>query len=152
LISRTLWLLVMALTTGVLAVSCSGLDPLPMLRASTATPLRPTATPTAAIGPASGFTERVNLDEIAPPGPGRDLVIMNCDYCHSWVCTVRGQRTLDHWVMVEDVHLGRGWVILPDQEWNTLFNYLEKNFNDQKPEPVLPPIFALAGCTHSTFR
>ena len=112
----------------------------------------PTPTPTLAAGPESGFTERVNLDEFAPRGRGRDLAIMNCDYCHSWVCAVRGQRTLDHWVMVEDVHRGRGWVILSEDDWDTLFAYLEINFNDQKPQPKLPSAFQQAGCTHSTLR
>lgn len=152
LIPRTCWLLIIALTAGILSVSCSAPNQTPTLPASTATPVQPTVTPTAAIGPASGFTERVNLDEIAPPGPGRDLVIMNCDYCHSWVCTVRGQRTLDHWVMVEDVHRGRDWVIISDQDWNTLFTYLEKNFNDKNPVPTLPDVFRLAGCTYSPLR
>lgn len=151
---RTAWFLPLAVMTVLLAASCSGATPTPKptLRPRTATPVKPTVTPTAASGPVSGYTEKVNLDEIAPSGPGRDLVIMNCDYCHSWICTVRGQRTLDHWVMVEDVHRGRGWVLLSDKDWDTLFIYLETNFDDRHPEPTLPPIFALAGCTHSTFR
>ncbi len=157
LLYRMSLLLVLVLTAGVLSVSCEVLNPGPQRSntapgRSTATQGRPTPTPTLAIGPSSGFTERVNLDEIAPRGRGRDLVIMNCDYCHSWVCAVRGQRTVDHWIMVEDVHLGRGWVILSDEDWNTLFKYLESNFNDEKPEPKLPPAFKDAGCTHSTYR
>lgn len=144
-----------------LAVSCS-LLPADLSRAPADTPTRtsvraaratttPTPAPTA-VGPTSGFTEKVNLDEFSPPGRGRDLVIMNCDYCHPWICALRNQRTLDHWTMVEDVHKGREWVILSDDDWNTLFLYLERNFNDQKPEPDFPPVFQKAGCTHSSYR
>jgi hypothetical protein len=94
----------------------------------------------------------VDLDSFAPPGEGRDLVIMNCDYCHSWICALRGQRTLDHWMAVEFNHMERRWVELPDHDWDVLFTYLEKNFNDQKPVPDFPPAFQQAGCTHSSLR
>lgn len=152
LIHRTPLFLILVLTAGVLAVSCDAPTSVPTLRPKPATPARATVTPVPASGPVTGFTEKVNLDEFAPPGSGRDLVILNCDYCHSFVCAVRGQRTLDHWMLVEDVHRGRGWVILSDEDWDTLFSYLEQNFNDQKPEPKLPPALQQAGCTHSSFR
>ncbi len=148
LMRRMILCLMLVLTAAMFGVSCDAFKP----SRPTAPRAQPTPTPTLAIGPAFGFTERVDLDAFAPRGRGRDLVIMNCDYCHSWVCAVRGQRTLDHWVMVEDVHLGRGWVILSDEEWNTLFMYLESNFNDREPEPKLPAALKDAGCTHSTYR
>lgn len=139
--------LVPALAAGVLVVSCGGATPQPTLRPNVVAPTQ------ASSGPTSGYTEKVNLDEFSPPGPGRDLLIMNCDSCHPWVCALRGQRTLDHWHMVEDVHTRmstfRGSELIPlsSQDWNTLFSYLEKNFSDQQPEPNLPPAFQQAGCT-----
>lgn len=154
LIRRPPLFLIVVLTAGALAVSCEVFYPGPIATPSRSAALRPrpTLTPTLAIGPESGFTERVNLDEFAPRGRGRDLVIMNCDNCHSWVCAIQGQRTFDHWMLVEDVHQGRGWVILSGDDWDTLFRYLENNFNDQKPEPKLPLAFQGAGCTHSSYR
>ncbi len=159
---RILLYLVLILSALVLAVSCDlspAARPRPLASTPTTRPtartVRATITPVILPGPAgpsSGFTEKVNLDEFAPPGRGRDLVIMNCDYCHPWVCALRNQRTLDHWQMVEDVHRGREWVLLSDDDWNTLFLYLERNFNDQKPEPNFPPAFQQAGCTHSAYR
>lgn len=155
LIRRLPLLLVFLLIGGSLALSCEVINPTVPEAVPTSdrppTP-RPRPTPTVALGPDSGFTERVNLDTIAPRGKGRDLVIMNCDYCHSWICTVRNQRTFDHWMMVEEVHSGRGWVVLNDEDWDTLWRYLEDNFNDQKPEPDVPPAFKDAGCTHSAYR
>ena len=155
LIRRIPALYIFAIAVGMLSVSCNGATL--TFAEPTATPIpsatpKSTAVPTVASVSHGIYTEKVNLDDFAPPGPGRDLVIMNCDYCHSWVCAVRNQRTLDHWVLVENVHSERGWVILSDGDWRTLFNYLEQNFNDQKPEPALPPAFKDAGCTHSTFR
>lgn len=158
LIRRTQFFLLSALFACLLAVSCS--ISIPGLASSkTATPTRPTArpvrttvTPTPSVGPVSGYTEKVNLDEFSPPGIGRDLVIMNCDYCHSWICTLRGQRTLDHWMAVELNHKARRWVELSDEDWDVLFLYLERNFNDEKPVPNFPPVFQQAGCTHSSLR
>lgn len=99
-----------------------------------------------------GNPTKLNLDAFTPPGPGRDLVIMNCDNCHPWVCAIRGQRTLAHWQYVEDFHRYNWQVVLPDDEWDPLFSYLEKNFNDQKPEPDLPPELQGFGCTLASLR
>ncbi len=152
--ARTSFFLILALASGVLTVSCGAGAPAPSPPSNTAIPVRLTPTLTARSGSGAGpiYTEKVNLDAFAPPGSGRDLVIMNCDYCHIWTCAIMGQRTLDHWVMVEDMHRGNNWVDLPDADWNTLFTYLETNFNDQKAEPVLPPILVQHGCTDVGFR
>src|SRR5512143_881264 len=91
LIHRLPLLLVLVLTGGLMALSCEVIYPgVPEAVPTSDRPPtpRPRPTPTLAIGPDSGFTERVNLDTFAPRGKGRDLVIMNCDYCHSWVCAV----------------------------------------------------------------
>lgn len=152
-IQRLVIFIISAMALGMLGVSCNGATL--VMGSATLTPgatPKSTAVPTARPAFDGIYTEKVNLDAFAPPSRGRDLVIMNCDYCHSWVCAVRNQRTLDHWVLVENVHSGRGWVLLSDEDWRALFNYLEQNFNDRKPEPNLPPAFKDAGCTHSSYR
>lgn len=97
-------------------------------------------------------TTKVNLDEIAPPGRERDLLIMNCGNCHSFVCALRGQRTDAHWELVKLFHQERHWVVLPDQEYDLLFSYLKANFNESKPVPILPPALEDQGCTTPALR
>src|SRR5687768_10312604 len=45
--------------------------------------------------PAAGIT--VNLDEIFPAGPGRELVLNNCQNCHTFVPLVVLQMDRDGW-------------------------------------------------------
>lgn len=92
-------------------------------------------------------TFRVNLDEIAPPGRGRDLLINNCSNCHTFACALVGQRTVSHWETVSATHYEKMNYSLPEQDYNEIFNYLEENFNDRKPEPKLSPDFLGKGCT-----
>ncbi len=161
-VQRWLGFLAFVTATGVFAASCNGTLSAPLsgpptetssLTRPTVRPTRPLGTPTSISGPSFGFTEKVNLDTFSPPGRGRDLLIMNCDNCHPFVCAFRGQRTLGHWQMVEDVHRGRGWGFdIPQDDWDEIFTYLEKNFNDQVPEPTLPSAFQTAGCTQPSIR
>ncbi len=109
-----------------------------------------TGTPAATAAPTSASTTgqpgKVNIDAIAPPAPGRDLLFDNCTSCHSWVCAVVGQRSAGAWQTVKTTHRQRV-TALSDQDYNTLFDYLSSNFNDQKPQPDLPPELASQGCT-----
>jgi hypothetical protein len=59
---------------------------------------------------------------------------------------------MGHWQMVEDVHDARGWVHVSDEVWAIIFDYLEENFNDEKPEPRLPAALQGVGCTQPTLR
>jgi hypothetical protein len=106
-------------------------------------------TPTPSAERALEYTFRVDLDAIGPAGPGRDLTIMNCDLCHSWICAVRGQRTLNHWRSVAYNHKVTSRVLLPDDDWTTLFSYLEQTFDDRHPVPPLPPIYQDFGCSYA---
>ena len=151
---QMLWLATLALIAGMLAVSCSS--------TMTATSSPKTATPAQlainrpipeSLSTQSSprvYTEKVNLDAFAPPGRGRDLTIMNCDYCHSWTCALQGQRTVRYWESIKYRHRVGSMVILSDHDWDTLFSYLEDNFNDRNPEPSLPSAYSSVSCDYDT--
>jgi hypothetical protein len=88
------------------------------------------------------------MDEIFPPGyqTERDLVIFTCGNCHTWVCTVRGQRTVEHWRTVQATHESL-FPALSDEQLELLFDFLAEHFNDTKPEPDLPAELQTLGCT-----
>jgi len=122
----------------VFLVSCSG---------PIAPPSTPTVIPTAMASPVAMLTPtetpqvssslRVNLDEIFPPGQGRDLVLGNCTTCHSFVRIVLGQKDRQRWEGIAIRHRDRVKG-LSDEQFTSLFAYLQDNFNDLKPEPKLP--------------
>ena len=94
--------------------------------------------------PQSG--DKINLDAIAPPGRERDLILENCGTCHSFICPFRGQRTVEHWQTIKQ-DMRDKVSQLSEQDYAALFAYLETNFNDQKPEPNLPPELQQLGCS-----
>ena len=102
--------------------------------ASTAQP----ATPPAATGdgPQGGPT-KVNMDQIFPAGPGRDLVLNNCQNCHTFVPIVILQMEEPAWTRNSVDHRPRV-TGLSDEEFKTLYDYLKANFNPQHPVPKLP--------------
>jgi mono/diheme cytochrome c family protein len=96
-----------------------------------------------AASPSKGST----LPEILPPGKGLTLLLENCSSCHSVVCAVKGQRPVDRWESLKNDHKDKV-TGLSDGDLNTLFSYLAENFNNNKPEPNLPPELAQQGsCT-----
>lgn len=86
------------------------------------------------------------MSKIFPPGPGMDLLFSNCTSCHSFVCSVIGQRTAGAWQKVKTTHRSRVSG-MNDVDYNALFDYLATSFNDQKPTPELPPDLAQMGCS-----
>lgn len=155
------WVFGMAVAIGTLAASCASpsvlpgsptviakTTPLPTVTSEPATAIPTTlvtpelATPTRT----TGSEPRLNLDAIAPPGRERDLVLQNCDACHSFVCPFRGQRTAEHWETVK-VDMREKVANINNEDYETLFAYLEENFNDKKPEPNLPPELEPLGCS-----
>lgn len=119
---------------------------------ATAQPATATVMPTvpATTAPSStsstGQSGKIDINKILPPGKGQTLLLNNCTSCHSFVCAVTGQRTIDYWKTVEAGHRDRV-PSLSDDDFNTLFAYLEANFNDSKPVPELPPELAGIGCS-----
>ena len=88
---------------------------------------------------ASGATAsgKLNIDEIFPPGAGRDLVLNNCTNCHSIVPIVILQMTPEAWELNAREHRDRV-ASLSDADVATLYAYLTANFNPNRPVPQLP--------------
>lgn len=86
---------------------------------------------------AKTVADKVNLDEIFPPGEGRDLVLNNCQNCHTFVPIVVLQMDADAWTRNSIDHRERV-TSLTDQEFKTLYTYLRANFHPGRPVPKLP--------------
>jgi hypothetical protein len=80
---------------------------------------------------------KINIDEIFPGGPGRELTLNNCTSCHTFVPIVVLQMNKEAWERNERIHRSRvpG---LSDDEFKTLYVYLQANFNPDHPVPKLP--------------
>jgi hypothetical protein len=79
----------------------------------------------------------VNLDEIFPPGRGRELLLNNCTTCHTFVPIVILQMTKEAWERNSRDHRGRV-ASLSDADFKILYEYLIANFNPNRPVPKLP--------------
>lgn len=80
---------------------------------------------------------KVNIDEIFPAGPGRDLLLNNCTSCHTFVPIVVLQMNKDAWARNRRDHRERV-DSLNDADFETLYQYLVANFNPDRPVPKLP--------------
>ncbi len=80
---------------------------------------------------------KVNLDEIFPAGNGRDLVLNNCQNCHTFVPIVVLQMEKDAWYRSSLDHRERV-TRLTDDEFKTVYEYLTANFGPHRPVPKLP--------------
>ncbi|WP_455388592.1 hypothetical protein [Petrachloros mirabilis] len=110
----------------------------PVQATSTAQPTKASTTPTS---PAStGGQQKLNLDDYMPAGAGRDLLLQNCTGCHSFVPIITGQRTRTRWESIRVAHKD-AVKALDDKDYGAIYDYLEENFNDTKPEPKLPEWF-----------
>jgi mono/diheme cytochrome c family protein len=92
----------------------------------------------AATAVTSGDALRVDIDAIFPAGPGRDLLLNNCQSCHTWVPVVVLQMQEEEWFRWSIEHRQRVSG-LTDEEFATLYDYLVANFNPDRPVPELPP-------------
>jgi hypothetical protein len=100
----------------------------PALATQTAAPTR-AATPTG--------TAKLNMDEIFPPGPGREAVLDNCTSCHTFVPIVVLQMTQAQWDRNARDHRSRV-PRMTDGDFNAAYDYLNKNFGPNHPIPKLP--------------
>ena len=80
---------------------------------------------------------KVNIDEIFPPGDGRDLVLNNCQNCHTFVPIVVLQMEEAAWTRNSIDHRERV-TQLSDEDFKTLYAYLKANFHPGRPVPTLP--------------
>jgi hypothetical protein len=96
------------------------------------------ATSTAGTGKttAGASASKVNMEEIFPPGDGRDLVLNNCQNCHTFVPIVVLQMEEEAWTRSSLDHRQR--VNVSDEEFKTIYTYLKANFNPNRPVPTLP--------------
>ncbi len=92
--------------------------------------------PAAGVG-GSGQTYRVDMDQIFPPGEGRDLVLNNCQNCHTWVPIVVLGMNETEWARSSGEHRGRVEA-LGDDDFETLYTYLSSTFTPERPIPELP--------------
>lgn len=104
------------------------------------------APPGAQTSAAPGAGKPLNVGDIFPPGKGRDLVLDTCGSCHPVACTARGQRTATSWDSIKQGHQDKV-TSMSEADLGTLFAYLKENFNDKKPEPVIPAEFLQQSCT-----
>ena len=95
--------------------------------------------PADAAAPQAGSSDpvKVNLDEIFPQGPGRDLVLENCQNCHTFVPIVVLQMEKDAWYRNSLDHRDRV-TTLTDDQFKTVYEYLATNFGPHRPVPRLP--------------
>jgi cytochrome c5 len=91
------------------------------------------ATPSAA----ADADAKVNIEEIFPAGRGRELVLNNCTSCHTIVPIVVLQMTKEAWERNSRDHRGRVSG-LSDEDFKVLYDYVEANFNPDRPVPKLP--------------
>lgn len=84
--------------------------------------------------------------DLFPEGEGRELVLNNCAACHAMACAAMGQRTPARWNNIRDSH--REHIpSMTEEDLNTVFGYLQDNFDDTQPEPEIPAAFLQRGCT-----
>jgi mono/diheme cytochrome c family protein len=79
----------------------------------------------------------VDLDAIFPAGPGRDLLLNNCQTCHTWVPIVVLRMDEAAWYRNGLNHRGRVEA-LSDDDFETLYAYLSSTFTPERPVPALP--------------
>jgi mono/diheme cytochrome c family protein len=87
--------------------------------------------------PAATSATTVNLEEIFPPGNGRDLVLDNCQNCHTFVPIVVLQKDKESWRHWASEHRQKV-PNLSDAQFTTLSEYLTANFGPHRPVPPLP--------------
>ena len=80
----------------------------------------------------------IDMDAIFPEGPGRNILLNNCQSCHTWAPVVLLGMNEDEWNRWRQDHRQRVPGI-PDDQFEILFDYLVTNFNPNTPVPDLPP-------------
>ena len=125
-IFRSIWVLPL-----VVAVGCESGEPSP----DTA----PAAGPSASVVTTSADGQMtVDMDAIFPEGEGREILLNNCQSCHTWVPVVVLGMNEDEWARWRQDHRARVPGI-PDDRFEVLYDYLVTNFNPSTPVPDLPP-------------
>ncbi len=85
-----------------------------------------------------GKPERLNLEEIFPPGNGRELALRNCTSCHAVNFIAFVRKTNGRWASNKANHEERFPALSP-VDVETMYDYLAAKFNPEVPLPKLPP-------------
>jgi cytochrome c biogenesis protein CcmG/thiol:disulfide interchange protein DsbE len=106
-----------------------------------------TPVPTAP-APASDLTQRLDIEEIFPPGEGQDLALKTCLVCHSVLTFGYVRKTSGGWLTNQEKHTQKFFARLSaetrpnDAEVETMYDYLVANFQLGRPlSKQLPPGF-----------
>ena len=146
------WILSLATIGGVLLTACSGTaeQQSGALAQTGGVGAAAAAAPTAAAKPSdgtpdqsnppaksSGATTELNMDELFPPGEGRELVLQYCTNCHTITPILLTRFDADGWKSHRANHQSRvpG---LTDAQADILWAYLTEHFNPSRPIPELP--------------
>lgn len=111
--------------------------PKPTATAQPSATAAPTQAAKATTAPSGGSKPKVNMDELFPPGPGRQLVLDSCMNCHSMAPIVVSQKSKAEWNQLAIVHRDKV-SRLSDEDFDQLMGYLIATFNPSHPVPQLP--------------
>lgn len=136
------WTVLLSVGLAVL-VGCEG--GAPAAESGGVTSGQPEATDVVSVSSTGQMT--VDMDAIFPAGEGRDLVLNNCQSCHTWVPIVVLQMNEDEWNRWGMDHRQRVPGI-SDEEFETLKSYLIANFNPNSEVPELPPVLLESWTTY----
>jgi mono/diheme cytochrome c family protein len=90
--------------------------------------------------PADSGTVKLDLTKIFPPGQGRELVLGNCQNCHTFAPIVLLQMDKEAWHRNSLDHRERV-TTLSEEEFAIVYSYLTANFGPDHPVPQLPKEF-----------
>ncbi len=90
---------------------------------------------------------RFNVKDVMPPGPGRELVLDNCQSCHVLVPIFILPMDKAAWYRNSLEHRER-LEGLSDEEFEELYTYLSTSFTPDRPVPELPPALLDAWTTY----
>lgn len=79
-----------------------------------------------------------NIRDVFPEGPGRELVLANCQSCHVLVPILVLRMDEAAWYRSSIEHRERVEG-LSDDEFDVLYDYLTTTFTPDRPIPNLPP-------------
>lgn len=97
----------------------------------------PTATPAEADQPVTDI--EVDMDELFPPGEGRDLTLIYCTGCHSFAPIVTQPKSADGWRLTTSEHRQQYVTGTTDEEYELITQYLINTYNPDWQVPELPP-------------
>jgi hypothetical protein len=126
-------------TTGTASSATSAASATTAVAASGATETPGAWTPTgqATASSSGGASRKLDIDALLPPGPGRELVLQYCVNCHNIAPIILARKTHDEWEYHRKDHTGR--LAITQEEWDTIYNYLETYLTPDRPIPELPP-------------